>query len=359
MLRHTHVRRSLALAAVVAATTWSTGALPAAADPGHGRGNDGGQGTGHGQRTTDQAGHRSGTSTTSTKNQPGKHAGRHDTRKSGPRPTGKPTSPPVSKPAGKPHGSPAKGSTGSPAGNNGTVKIAPYGSIDTIPNNTPHVGCTFLVEWYGYDEGADVVSTVSFAMQAPTRGAGPGVSGPGSVFVGGDPGRGAGNDGLDGREAYTLSFDGAPHPKQGYHVKLTVSTPRSLGNDTKTKVFWVQPCEAGETPPEEQPPGETPPEEQPPVVSPPEPAYPGVPEAPPAPPVVTSNPALPPAGPAAPGTPTADTSAVPTSVDAGLAGAAGTTGSSAPLVLLALGGGLGGLALVARRRRPTTVERRR
>ena len=37
VLRHTHVRRSLALAAVVAATTWSTGALPATADPVHGQ----------------------------------------------------------------------------------------------------------------------------------------------------------------------------------------------------------------------------------------------------------------------------------------------------------------------------------
>ena len=49
--------------------------------------------------------------------------------------------------------------------------------------------------------------------------------------------------GLDGQQAYTLSFDGAPHPQQGYHVKLTVSTPRSKGNDTKTKVFWVAPCD--------------------------------------------------------------------------------------------------------------------
>ncbi len=45
-------------------------------------------------------------------------------------------------------------------------------------------------------------------------------------------------------QSYTLSFDGAPQPQQGYHVKLTVHTPRSKGNDTKTKVFWVAPCEA-------------------------------------------------------------------------------------------------------------------
>ncbi|MGZ4498017.1 MAG: hypothetical protein ACXVWZ_11100, partial [Nocardioides sp.] len=34
-----------------------------------------------------------------------------------------------------------------------------------------------------------------------------------------------------------------PQAQQGYHVKLTVATPRSKGNDTKTKVFWVAPCD--------------------------------------------------------------------------------------------------------------------
>jgi hypothetical protein len=123
------------------------------------------------------------------------------------------------------------------------VKIAPLGAMDSIPNNTPHVGCSFQVEWYGYDQGADIVSTVSFAMWAPTKDVGLTVHGPGSVFVGGDPASGAGtSSGLDGRQAYTLSFDGAPQAQQGYHVKLTVATPRSHGNDTKTKVFWVEPC---------------------------------------------------------------------------------------------------------------------
>ena len=80
-------------------------------------------------------------------------------------------------------------------------------------------------------------------MHAPTGNVGLSVSGPSSVFVGGDAASGAGTaTGLDGRETYTLSFDGAGHPKQGYHVKLTVTTPYSQGNDTKTKVFWVQGC---------------------------------------------------------------------------------------------------------------------
>jgi hypothetical protein len=133
---------------------------------------------------------------------------------------------------------------GSPPGNNGTVKIAPYGAVDDIPDNTPHPGCRFTVEWYGFDEGEDIVSTVDFAMHAPTTDATFEITeGETSVFVGGSPGAGAGNDGLDGSESYTLDFTGEAHSQQGYHVKLTVSTPHSHGNDTKTKVFWVEGCE--------------------------------------------------------------------------------------------------------------------
>ena len=72
-------------------------------------------------------------------------------------------------------------SSSDPAGNNGTVKIAPLGDLDTIPNNTPHVGCTFQVEWYGFDAGTGIVSSVSFEEQAPTTGVGLTVSGPAQV----------------------------------------------------------------------------------------------------------------------------------------------------------------------------------
>ncbi len=134
---------------------------------------------------------------------------------------------------------------GDPLGNNGTVKIATLGELDEIPNNTAHPGCTFQVEWYGFDGGSDVVSTVTFAMQAPTSDATVAVDGPSEVPVGEDAASGAGTEsGPDAVQAYTLSFAGAPHPQQGYHVRLTVATPRSQGNDTKTKVFWVEPCES-------------------------------------------------------------------------------------------------------------------
>lgn len=142
-----------------------------------------------------------------------------------------------------PERAPGAGRSQDPLGNNGTVKIAGLGDLDRIPNNVPHPGCTFQVEWYGFDQGDDVVSTVRFTAHAPTAGVGLTVNGPTQVPVGGDPASGAGTaTGLDGVATYTLGFAGAPHPKQGYHVRLTVSTPRSQGNDTKTKMFWVEPC---------------------------------------------------------------------------------------------------------------------
>ncbi len=127
-------------------------------------------------------------------------------------------------------------------GNNGTVKVAPYGDVDAIPNNHPHVGCTFQLEWFGFD--ADVTSTVLFEEQAPTTGVGMTVAGDTTAALDGDPGSGAGNDGFDGTQVYTLSFTGAPHPQQGYHVKLTIDTPESNGASVKHKVFWVEGCDA-------------------------------------------------------------------------------------------------------------------
>ena len=157
-----------------------------------------------------------------------------------------------------------------PAGNNGTVKIeeylAPDDAPDTTPENDPHQGCKFDIEWYGFDEGVDIVSKVSFELQAPTLDGELDVDGELEVFVGDDAASGAGtDDGFDGRETYTLHSTGVAHAQQGYHVKVTVHTPGSKGNDTKSKVFWFENCdEATESPspsPSESPsksPSETP-----------------------------------------------------------------------------------------------------
>lgn len=146
-----------------------------------------------------------------------------------------------------PSSDPATAAGGDPPGNNGTVKIAEDGDMDAPPDNDPHVGCVFTVEWYGFDQGPDIISDVTFEMQAPTAGVVLDVDGPAQVFVGGDPASGAGTPtGLDGREPYTLRFHGDPQPQQGYHVKLTVHTPGSQGADKKSKVFWVEGCDAPE-----------------------------------------------------------------------------------------------------------------
>lgn len=143
-----------------------------------------------------------------------------------------------------PTAGPAHASKDDPKGNNGTVKVAELGDMDDPPDNDPHVGCTFTLEWYGFDQGSDIISEVEWEMQEPTGDVVLGVSGPKKVFVGGDPATGAGTaTGLDGREVYTLSFKGKPHPVQGYHVKLKVATPGSKGSDGKSKVFWVKGCD--------------------------------------------------------------------------------------------------------------------
>jgi hypothetical protein len=127
-----------------------------------------------------------------------------------------------------------------PPGNNGTIKLddTPF---DDAPNNEPHVGCVFQVDFYGYDQG-DLDATVTFEAHPPT--------GPvqllltDTVFIGEDDNSGGGSQaGLDASETYTLDFTGiTPHPNQGFHVKLTINAEGSQGADVKHKVFWVTGC---------------------------------------------------------------------------------------------------------------------
>src|SRR5215217_8752848 len=133
--------------------------------------------------------------------------------------------------------------TPNPPGNNGTIKIddTPF---DDHPNNEPHVGCVFQVDFYGYDEAEDLSAHVTFTSQPPTP------TGPSivlledDVFIGEDDNSGGGSQaGLDASKTYTLDFGGIePHPNQGFHVKLTINAEGSQGADTKHKVFWVEQC---------------------------------------------------------------------------------------------------------------------
>lgn len=132
-----------------------------------------------------------------------------------------------------------------PPGNNGTVKVDRL-AFDDHPNNQPHVGCTFQIDFYGFDEGPGYFAQVFFELHAPTS-AGRTLTvstGNLSPFIGEDDNAGGGSEaGLDASETYTLAFAGDPHPNQGYHVKLTVHAPGSQGADTKHKVFWVSGCD--------------------------------------------------------------------------------------------------------------------
>jgi hypothetical protein len=133
--------------------------------------------------------------------------------------------------------------TPNPPGNNGTIKLddTPF---DDHPNNEPHVGCVFQVDFYGYDEG-DLDATVTFEAHPPTQRAGDDqVLLTDTVFIGEDDNSGGGSQaGLDASETYTLDFTGiTPHPVQGFHVKLTINAEGSQGADTKHKVFWVTGC---------------------------------------------------------------------------------------------------------------------
>ena len=147
----------------------------------------------------------------------------------------------------KPSGNaPAKGN---PKGNNGTVKVDGV-AFDDLPNNEPHVGCIFQIDFYGFDRG-NFYATVMFEGHPPTGG---GTLLTDTVFIGGGPAGGGGNA-LDASRTYDLRgrFAGiTPHPKQGYHVKLTVHAQGSQGADVKHKVFWVSGCDPIPSPP---PPG--------------------------------------------------------------------------------------------------------
>jgi hypothetical protein len=129
---------------------------------------------------------------------------------------------------------------GNPPGANGTVKIDGQ-PFDTAPDNQPHVGCVFQVDFYGFDKG-NYNADVTFTIQPP--------SGKGRVirrdrvFVGEDN-AGGGTD-LDAERTYDLNMDvfsWERHPKQGFHIKLDVQAPGAGGKVAKkSKVFWARGC---------------------------------------------------------------------------------------------------------------------
>ena len=115
-----------------------------------------------------------------------------------------------------------------PPGNNGTVKIDGV-AFDDAPDNEPHVGCGFEVDWYGFDEG-DLYSDVTFEAQPPS---GTGVILTDRVFIGEDDNSGGGSEaGLDASAFYNL---GGPvlgqfkeHPIVRSRLVVTPQVPEGL-----------------------------------------------------------------------------------------------------------------------------------
>jgi hypothetical protein len=225
-----------------------------------------------------------------------------------------------------------------PPGNNGTIKIDDV-AFDNHPNNEPHVGCEFQVDFYGFDEG-DLSAKVIFKLHPPTGDRE--VLLRDIVLIGEDDNSGGGSEkGLDASETYTLDFTGIePHPKQGFHVKLTIKAEGSQGADTKHKVFWVEGC----------PPPPTPTPTKTPTAKPtPTPTATGTPTAKP---TATGTPT---AKPTPTKTPTAKPSAetpapVPTAVPAGTDGPGGGSGAGLFGLVLAASGAAAGTAVIVRRR---------
>jgi len=150
-----------------------------------------------------------------------------------------------------PSGSPEPSAPPDDPRGSGVVKLdrKPF---DDLPNNEPHVGCTFQLDFYNYGEG--ITATYVFELWPPT---GREHLASDSIFVGEDPATG-GTD-LDGSATVDLGpkllASGAePHRHNGWHVKVTVNAPGSSGSERKQKVFWVRECAAPTTSPTTPPP---------------------------------------------------------------------------------------------------------
>ncbi len=110
--------------------------------------------------------------------------------------------------------------------------------FDEAPDNEPHVGCAFQIDFFGFDQG-NLWATYQLDLHSPT---GSGTLETGSVFIGEDPAGG----GTDFDNAVTIDLMGhlaasgvQPQPNQGYHVRLNVNAQGSIGADTKHKMLLV------------------------------------------------------------------------------------------------------------------------
>jgi hypothetical protein len=124
---------------------------------------------------------------------------------------------------------------GDPAGNNGTIKIQPYGGISGH-SNSPHPGCDFRLQLFNFDD--DQTGTITFAGQAPTKGAVTKQPLAGTQNLSTDAaGGGQDVDAFFDVRGASLGLTGTP-AKQGFHIKVYVDADNAPGG-AKQKVFWL------------------------------------------------------------------------------------------------------------------------
>ena len=130
-----------------------------------------------------------------------------------------------------------------PAGNNGTIKIEPFGTTDGHANH-PHPGCGFRLQMFDFDD--DQTGTITFTGQAPTKGAVTTQPLPGTQLLSDDPAQGGQDvDAFYDVTAASLGLTGTP-AKQGWHIRVEVNADNAPGG-AKTKVFWLS-CPAAAAP---------------------------------------------------------------------------------------------------------------
>ena len=123
-----------------------------------------------------------------------------------------------------------------PPGNKGTVKVDDE-SFDGIPDNDPHPGCQFYLQFFFFPR--ETTATYTFAMWNPTtqdnKSKGPSTGG--SIPL--DPTTKPNAERLIDLTSFLQGSGIAPQSQQGWHVKLTIHAPGAQGADVKHKVFWV------------------------------------------------------------------------------------------------------------------------
>ncbi|MGW5668559.1 LPXTG cell wall anchor domain-containing protein [Micromonospora sp. NPDC003776] len=137
-----------------------------------------------------------------------------------------------------------------PAGNNGTVKIDNI-DVDSHndPNiaNRPHVGCDFQVRFFNFDEGQ--TAKITFTVHPPS-GSGDEVIPAETRTISTTPAGGGSKDEDAVFTYHVADWDLTKYKeqaKQGYHVKLTI-TSAGVPGGVKHKVFWVPRCTTSTTP---------------------------------------------------------------------------------------------------------------